>query len=120
MSNTNRWIKPAAIAVAAAAMIGGGIAAWQVSRPDAPTTPEALRSVAAACEDSRGAWISARDAGSCLWRLSSDSETSAASAARACTSAGWVDETLRYEGEGALTLWCSVEPFAAVDTGAAG
>ncbi|GAB4680653.1 hypothetical protein [Mycobacterium avium] len=116
-TNTNptpRWIKPAAITAAAAAVIGGGVtAAVLMTRPDTTATPEALRGVASACEDTRGAWISAPRAGSCLWRLSAESETVAASAARACTSAGWVDETLRYEDEDALTLWCSVEPFAA-------
>lgn len=122
-TNTNptpRWIKPAAITAAAVAVIGGGVTtAVLMTRPDTPTTPEALRGVASACEDSRGAWISAESAGSCLWRLSAESETSAASAARACKSTGWVDEVIRYEDEDALTLWCSVEPFADGDIGEA-
>ncbi|MCP2628118.1 hypothetical protein NLB33_35295 [Mycolicibacterium smegmatis] len=115
----NRWIKPA-VAVAAVAVIGGGVtAAVLMTRPDAPTTPEALRSVASACEDTRGAWIGAPTAGSCLWRLSAESETSAASVENACKSTGWVAETLRYEDEGRLNTWCSTEAFAAGDDGEA-
>lgn len=117
---TPRWIKPAAITAAAAAVIGGGVtAAVLMARPDAPTTPEALRTVASACEDSRGAWISAESAGSCLWRLSSESETNAASVESACKSTGWVAETLRFEGEGRLNTWCSTSAFAAGDIGEA-
>lgn len=122
-TNTNptpRWIKPAAITAAAVAVIGGGVTtAVLMTRPDTPTTPEALRGVASACEDSRGAWISAESAGSCLWRLSAESETSAASAARACKSTGWVAETLRFEGEGRLNTWCSTSAFADGDIGEA-
>ncbi|TXA40550.1 hypothetical protein DKM27_18520 [Mycobacterium tuberculosis variant bovis] len=114
----NRWIKPAAATVAAVAVIGGGVTtAVLMARPDASTTPEALRTVASACEDTRGAWISAPTAGSCLWRLSAESETNAASVESACKSTGWVAETIRFEGEGRLNTWCSVEPFA---DGAAG
>lgn len=123
-TNTNptpRWIKPAAITAAAVAVIGGGVTtAVLMTRPDTTTTtPEALRGVAAACEDSRGAWISAESAGSCLWRLSAESETSAVSVESACKSTGWVAETIRFEDEGRLNTWCSVEPFADGDTGAA-
>ncbi|ETA93311.1 hypothetical protein [Mycobacterium avium] len=117
-TNPNRWIKPA-VAVAAVAVIGGGVtAAVLMARPDA-TTPEALRGVAAACEDTRGAWISAESAGSCLWRLSSESEINAASVESACKSTGWVAETLRFEGEGRLNTWCSTSAFADGDIGEA-
>ncbi|GAB4680654.1 hypothetical protein [Mycobacterium avium] len=37
-----RWVKPALIAGVAAAVIGGGIAAWQVSRPADPEPPAAV------------------------------------------------------------------------------
>ena len=38
-----RWVKPALIAATATAvLIGGGIAAWQVSRPDDPEPPTAV------------------------------------------------------------------------------
>lgn len=37
-----RWVKPAMIAVAAVALIGGGIAAWTVTRPDDPEPPAAV------------------------------------------------------------------------------
>ncbi|GAB4621068.1 hypothetical protein MOKP38_46190 [Mycobacterium avium subsp. hominissuis] len=115
-----RWIKPAAITAAAVAVIGGGVtAAVLMTRPDAPTTPEALRGVAATCEDTRGAWISAPRAGSCLWRLSAESETRAVAVENACKSTGWVAETIRFEDEGRLNTWCSTEAFAAGDTGEA-
>ncbi|MCP2628117.1 hypothetical protein NLB33_35290 [Mycolicibacterium smegmatis] len=36
-----RWVKPAMIAVAAVALIGGGVAVWSVSRPADPEPPPA-------------------------------------------------------------------------------
>lgn len=38
-ATARRWVKPAVAVAAAAALIGGGIAAWTVSRPPAPEPP---------------------------------------------------------------------------------